>query len=706
MYIIYSGSNKQYASAARSSRTGSKTHIDYTYLGSVIDREKGIYHNKERGFFTYDPKADEYGDVPADFTAPSESLPAQARKRLHYSVDFGDAFLMDGFLHRSGLMKVIDRIDYGNRDTLHAMVLFYMLSDMANCDACHWYEGSIARLLYPNANLRGQRISDFLSAIGTKDQCIRFQQAYIQYVLQSYNPDKNILVDSTGLPNRIHFPLTRINVHDGKVSQEVRLIFVVQKSTGLPLYYQAVPGNIVDMSTLERVMLHLNSLGIDIDSCLIDAGYDTADNLDLFYAEDHTCKIGFITRVKANDKRFRELVEEKLPTLDDKENLVRYEDRYLFIVKKKVCVGKDENNPAWMYLGLDCDRMRDEQHKLLRRARKNGLSLEEVYEAMQSEGLFGVISGREYSCDEILPAYYQRQQVEQTFDFAKNYTKLLPLRTCTEETFQGHLLLSYISSCAVKLLQQQLKTADLFLGSRLRCMRNQKCTIYSSRIVTDNPQAEVNRTYELCGIPCPAAIPIVDGRLQYTPPVAVPLTETAKILAESRVATIEREKAEAAEAAEEKAKKAAAKAEAERQKAEARAAKAKVREEKAREKAAREAEKAAKAKIRAESKDAPQKPKPAVSTSKEAKSGGNALDSTSIPEPGDEKTCKSHGGRPKGSKNKKHSKAAKVKSGRGPGRPKGSKNKKTLAREALQKRRETIRQKNAAENNSNEFKTK
>ena len=80
-----------------------------------------------------------------------------------------------------------------------------------------------------------------------------------------------------------------------------------------------------------------------------------------------------------------------------------------------------------MYLGLDCDRMRDEQHKLLRRARKNGLSLEEIYEVMQSEGLFGVISGREYSCDEILPACYQRQQVEQTFDFAKNYTKLLPV---------------------------------------------------------------------------------------------------------------------------------------------------------------------------------------------------------------------------------------------------------------------------------------
>lgn len=39
------------------------------------------------------------------------------------------------------MMEVINAIEYGNRDTLHAMLLFYMLSGMANCDAIHWYEG-------------------------------------------------------------------------------------------------------------------------------------------------------------------------------------------------------------------------------------------------------------------------------------------------------------------------------------------------------------------------------------------------------------------------------------------------------------------------------------------------------------------------------------------------------------------------------------
>ena len=134
--------------------------------------------------------------------------------------------------------------------------------------------------------------------------------------------------------------------------------------------------------------------------------------------------------------------------------------------------------------------MSDEQHKLLKRARKNCLSIEEVYEALQTEGLFGVLSGEEIGYDEILPAYYMRQAAEQIFDIAKNYTKLLPLRIRTEETFRGHLLLSFMASYAVKMIQLRLKVKDtnLFFRSRMDCLRNQKCTIYHNRIVTESPR--------------------------------------------------------------------------------------------------------------------------------------------------------------------------------------------------------------------------
>ena len=515
MYIIYSGSNEQYASAAVSKRDGDSTSIEYLYLGRVLDRDKGIYKSRERGVFTFDVSTGTFGSVPEDYVPEP---PADRRMKKRVSVDFGDAFFVDSFLHSSGLIDTVDSIGYGNPDTLHAMLLFYTLSGLANCDAIHWYEGNVVRLLYPNANMTSQRLSDFLSSIGSPEKQMAFQEAYLHYVMQHYGEDKNILIDSSGLPNSIHFRMTQTNIHNGKVNNEVRLIFVVQRSTGIPLYYRAVPGNIVDVSTLRRVFLHLDSLGIDISSCIMDAGYNSGDNLDLFYDENHHCRIGFITRIGSGDKAFKAMIREELGSLDDKETLVNYEDRYLFIKKKKVMVGSSKDNPAWLYLGLDLNRMSDDQHKLLKRAKKNSLSTEEVYEALQTEGLFGVLSGEEISCEEILPAYYMRQAAEQIFDIAKNYTKLLPLRIRTEGTFRGHLLLSYVASCAIKMIQLRLKEANLFFGSRMACLRNQKCTIYQNRIVTDEPQKEANDSYKALGIKCPEEIPLRDGRLVYTPP--------------------------------------------------------------------------------------------------------------------------------------------------------------------------------------------
>lgn len=518
MYIIYSGPDDRYATACTSRRTGDQTHIETLYLGRVLDKEAGIYKSQARGIFTFNEKTGEFGGVPEDYIPPT--VYDNRKKQSSISVDFGDAFFLNEFLYSSGLMEVVDQIAYGNPDTLHCMVLFYILSGLANHDAIYWYEGSFAQLLYPRANLSSQRLSDFLASIGTPEKQMTFQKAYIRFILEHYNPDRNILIDSSGLPNSIHFPLTEKNVHNGKVSNEIRLIFVVQRSTGLPLYYQAVPGNIVDVSTLSRIFLHLDSLGVDISSCIMDAGYNSADNLDLFYDENHQCRIGFITRVASKDKTYKQMIREELATLDCEENLIQYEDRFLFIKKREVRVGSHKDQPAWMYLGLDCNRMSDEQHKLLKRAVKESLPLEDVYCALQTGGLFGILSGNDYTCEEILPAYYQRQAAEQIFDFAKNYTKLLPLRTNTEATFRGHLLLSYVASCAVKMIQLQLKEANLYFGSRLACLRNQKCTIFPGRVIIDVPQKEANDTYKAFQMKCPDAFPIQNGILSYSPPTA------------------------------------------------------------------------------------------------------------------------------------------------------------------------------------------
>lgn len=109
-----------------------------------------------------------------------------------------------------------------------------------------------------------------------------FQKLNITFVLEHYDKDKNVLADSSGLP----------------------------------LYYRTVPGNVVDVSTLERVFLHQDSMCISIEFCIMAAGYNTSVNFDLFYDKNHTCKIGFITRLRFNDKEFRTMFHEELPAID------------------------------------------------------------------------------------------------------------------------------------------------------------------------------------------------------------------------------------------------------------------------------------------------------------------------------------------------------------------------------------------------------
>ena len=86
-----------------------------------------------------------------------------------------------------------------------------------------------------------QRISEFLAEFGGEG-CFRdFFRAYHYFIKGSADAGENILIDSTGLPDNIHFPLTAVSNHNGEISREVRLIYVTQRETGPAHIFQILP---------------------------------------------------------------------------------------------------------------------------------------------------------------------------------------------------------------------------------------------------------------------------------------------------------------------------------------------------------------------------------------------------------------------------------------------------------------------------------
>ena len=248
-------------------------------------------------------------------------------------------------------------------------------------------------------------------------------------------------------------------------------------------------------------MFH-KSQGVNTKFAILDAGYYTADNVrELF---EH--KVSFMTRLKENLKLYKELVVNHLNTLETKENLVEYNTRYVYL---KCVPCQLDGYPVYAYVGLDIERKASESKSTFRRAKDKKMDTDQVFDTIQKQGVFILIATRRIANDKVLPLYYTRQQVEQIFDIGKNYAEMLPLRVHSEETFRGHLLLTFIVTVVMKKIQDHLKNTHITPMSLFLNLRNQKCKVYDDKIITNEAFKKANDCYKAFGIKCPVAIPIV-----------------------------------------------------------------------------------------------------------------------------------------------------------------------------------------------------
>jgi len=495
MHITYDiKKGKTYAKACKSRRNGEKVEKEYIYLGRVLDAGAGIYQNRERGVYKYIKEKNEYEEVAEEY------VPEEKDGKEQLILDFGDVYFLEQYMKRQGIDRLIEAIGYGNPDTMYAMVSYYTICSMANCHAMSWWEGSYARVAYPKANLTSQRISNFLAAIGEEQVQRRFFREYFKQLEQAGVDTGNVLIDSSGLPNSIDFPLTAIRNHNGEISNETRLIYVVHQKTGLPIYFRYCAGNIIDTTTLIVCLEELKAQGVDVNFAILDAGYYTEDNIKELFGK----RISFLTRMKANSKIYKELVAAHFDTLDTKENLVEYNGRYVYLKSVQFeLVGYN----AYAYIGIDIERKSYESQKIFKRAKDKNMNTSQVFSAMKKQGLFVLVSSRRIAKTKILPLYYTRQQIEQVFDVGKNYADLIPLRVHNEDTFRGHLLLTFIATVIIKQIQDLLINSSINPISLFLNLRNHKCKVFFDKIIIQEVFKNANDCYKLFNFPCPTVLP-------------------------------------------------------------------------------------------------------------------------------------------------------------------------------------------------------
>ena len=491
----------EYASLLDGVRDGSKVNQQYLgNLGRVIDKESGVFQSRERGTFRYTLE-DGFCDLPDAYSQRQEA--AKAERLI---LDFGDSFFLSQYFEKQAFRDAFYQVLPEKSDTLLSLVFYRILTDKkANCYADAWWQGNYASLLFPKAKLVSQRISEFLADVGGEDVQRRFFQEYFR-LLYGGQGATGILIDSSGLPNASKMSITQVSNHNGDINLEARLIYVIDRKTGMPIYFRYCSGNIVDVTTLCTTLAELRQYSIAIDYAIVDAGYCSEDNI----LELYESNVRFLTRLAPNRTLFKEVTKEHLPSLMTAANAMRYGNRLLYM--KKVSV-ELYGNAGFAYIGMDMDSRNQQMKRSVFAAIDDNLSPEDADIRMSKLGVFMIISSEDIEISELLPLYYTRQQIEQVFDLGKNNADILPLRVQSEDTFRGHLMITFLATVLLQKLQRDIlvkrkKKDKTNPEGALFTMRNQKCKVYANEIVPQEAVKSINDVYKLFQIKCLAAIPI------------------------------------------------------------------------------------------------------------------------------------------------------------------------------------------------------
>jgi hypothetical protein len=484
--------SKGYAEVYTPRRVDGKKVNDPVYLGKVINLEEGIFYSKQRGHFRYTTDGG-FDDCDLEIPVGQERL----------ILDFGPAYLLDRLLKGEDYAQLFSGILERKGDSLMALVFYRVLEKGGYYLAEDWLAGSYASVLFPKAQLRSQRISELLRELGDEAVARAFFARYLKKMIPK-NRKTGILIDSTGLPNRIDFYLTAVNNHGGKISDETRLILVVDKLTKKPLFFRYNAGDVADVSTLLATKDELRIMNVDIGMIIMDAGYPTDNALDELLDEGAP----FLSRLKPNRKLYKSLVKDYGTDVLDDSSVVRYPGRLVGIIRKEVKL--TDKRGGFAYIAVDHERRHLEWKKFTRDALDDGLSIEDRRKKTATQGFFVLISSEAIDTRDVLQLYYTRQAIEQIFDVDKNDINLLPLRVHSEETFRGHLMLVFLASIAHLLLAEKLQNSKYSAAQALSIFRNLKCKVYDKTILVKEPVKKMNDISKILHIAIPAKI--VEGK--------------------------------------------------------------------------------------------------------------------------------------------------------------------------------------------------
>ncbi len=483
-------------------------------LGRVLylskDKKNGIFLSPTRGLVSYDVTKDE-------FTTVEQGDPLIDRNDWCASPEihtvFGDAYLLLTFMKNTGMTGVLRSVFQKDEEyeRVLAHILHGILRDGSHIGCDDFIEKSFASyVLNDVATATLHSDTRFYSLLGDDDIRVAFFKAFVKEMRkQDTSFGKGCYIDSTPLPNDItDNPFNALSCHGvDSCSTQIRLALVLDEKTGLPVWFDIIPGNVIDLNTTLNLMSDVvDSLDIVIDSLVLDAGYVSQELVKLIHKGTEKTMIARMPAKKGYPFK----------TLYWKVKDEIFRGKYEFLMRGHMYFGKQI--PQKIFECEEYCYVYVDKENALQHLREYLEEHSDEYYAMSDKdkdwynvrfGYFVLLSNRNETPKQILTEYFERESIEGIFKTSKEYLKLLPLSKWTDLTVRGKILHDTIDTIIYLQMRGHTLPSGLSCSRIIGKTQSLMCHLAKGeKVSVEQPNKQVKEYYKMFGIKIPSEVNI------------------------------------------------------------------------------------------------------------------------------------------------------------------------------------------------------
>ena len=488
-------------------------------LGKVLylseDKKVGVFLSPTRGLVEYNSETDTFS--PVERGDPRVDDAALFPEPQVHTV-FGDSYLTLSSMSRNGTMQILRDVFVADEEYQRVIAhqVHSVLKDGGHISCDLFVEKSFVSYLIPDVPLQTlYSDTQYYTMMGDDKVKVAYFRRYVRE-MRRRNRDfgRACYLDSTPLPNDIKDnPFSRLCSHGLKAtSVQMRLALVLDEATGKPVWYDIIPGNMLDVNNLRPMLDGVEStLGISVDSLVLDSGYVSKELIGAFNANTYDPENGdkrMIARMpNKNGYPFDELYEANHKLFPNaKYTFIRNSSRYFGIRREVTVFGYREH--AYVYVDFDNALWKFEKYMLNHEKEYSALTDKAKTRKTYEFGFFVLISNVEMSPAEALDWYFERIDIEEFFKTSKQYLGLLPLSKWTDTTVRGKILSDIISVCIYKDMRASAHRAEASMTRAIGATQSLMCTKKGDSVLVESPNRHTKDIYAGMDVKIPSHVSI------------------------------------------------------------------------------------------------------------------------------------------------------------------------------------------------------